>query len=67
MTLVLRNQEKIENQFEINSTYGKGTMYVTTNAIVLEQKSKGIFFERLHSQIASIEATDKEKNQDNLA
>ena len=43
MTLVLRNEEKIENQLEINSSYGKGIMYVTTNAIVLEQKNKGIF------------------------
>ena len=40
MTLVLRNEEKIENQLEINSTYGKGIMYVTTNAIVLEQKTR---------------------------
>ena len=43
----------------MDSPYGKGIMYVTTNAIILEQKSKGIFFERLHSQIASVEATDK--------
>ena len=42
MTLVLRNDEKIKNQLEINSVYGKGTLYVTTNAIVVEINKKGI-------------------------
>lgn len=61
MTLVLRNEEKIENQLEINSVYGKGILYVTTNAVVAEINKKGIVFERLHNQIALVEATEKKK------
>ena len=51
MTLVLRDDEKIENQLETNSVYGQGNMYVATNAIVLEQGTKGIFFEMLHVRL----------------
>jgi len=61
MTLVLRNDEKMEKTIDVNTVYGKGKMYVTTNTIVIEINKKGIVFERSHTEIASIEALDKKK------
>jgi len=61
MTLVLKPGENLEKSHKIDSVYGKGKMYVTNNSIILIQDKKGIFFERLHTQIASIEATDKKR------
>ncbi len=61
MTLVLQSGEKMELQIKMDSVYGKGTLYVTSNAVVIESDKKGIFFQRLHSQISSIEAHDKKK------
>jgi len=61
MALVLQSGEKMELQIKMDSVYGKGTLYVTSNAVVIESEKKGIFFQRLHSQISSIEAPDKKK------
>lgn len=61
MTLFVQQGEKINQELRIKSTYGKGTMYVTNLAVNIEIDKKGIVFERLHTQIASIEALSKNK------
>lgn len=61
MTLVLRQGESLEKECKIDTVYGKSIMYVTSHAIILIHDKQGIFLERLHTQIASIEATNKKR------
>lgn len=61
MTLVLRQDESLEKSTKIDTVYGKSMMFITSDAIILIHDKKGIFFERLHTQIASVEATGKKR------
>jgi len=61
MTLVLRDNEKIEKEIKINTIHGKGILYITNTSIILIIDKKGILFERLHTQITSIISTRKNK------
>jgi len=61
MTLVLQDNEKIEKNIKINTIYGKGILYITSKSIVIVIDKKGLLFERLHTQIASIISSNKNK------
>ncbi len=61
MTLVLRDNEKIEKEIKINTIHGKGILYITNKSIVIVIDKKGLLFERLHTQMASIITTEKNK------
>ncbi len=61
MTLVLRDNEKIERKIKINTIHGKGILYITNTSIVIVIDKKGLLFERLHTQMASIISTEKNK------
>ncbi len=64
MTLVLTYDEKNHNvqKLECDSIYGKGFMYVTKTSFILEATNKNlIYFQRLHSQIASLKALSNQK------
>lgn len=61
MPLVLKPKELLEKTIEIKSIYGKAVMYVTSESIIVQTEKEGMVFERLHSQIASIEAISKNK------
>ena len=61
MALVLRADETLEKTVEIKSIYGKAMMYVTNKSIIIQTEKQGMVFERLHTQIASIEAISKNK------
>ncbi len=61
MTLVLRDNEKIEREIKINTIHGKGILYITNTSVVIVIDKKGLLFERLHTQMASIMSTEKNK------
>jgi len=61
MTLVLRANEKIEKNIKINTIHGKGILYITSKSVVIVIDKKGLLFERLHTQMASIISTEKNK------
>ena len=61
MTLVLRANEKIERKIKINTIHGKGILYITSKSVVIVIDKKGLLFERLHTQMASIISTEKNK------
>ncbi len=61
MTLVLRDNEKIEKKIKINTIHGKGILYITSKSIVIVIDKKGLLFERLHTQMASIVPSEKNK------
>ncbi len=61
MTLVLRDNEKIEREIKINTIHGKGILYITNTSVVIVIDKKGLLFERLHTQMASIEVTERNK------
>lgn len=64
MTLVLTVDEKNHNvlKLQCDSIYGKGFMYVTKTSFILEATNKNlIYFQRLHTQIASLKALSNQK------
>jgi len=64
MTLVLTYDEKNHDilKLECDSVYGKGFLYVTKTSFVLEATNKNlIYFQRLHTQIASLKALSNHK------
>lgn len=61
MSIVLKPNESLEKEVEIKTVNGKGVLYVTSESIIVQIEKQGIYFERLHSQIASVEATSKNK------
>ena len=64
MTLVLTADEKNHDilKLECDSIYGKGFLYVTKKSFVLEAPNKNlIYFQRLHTQIASLKALSNHK------
>jgi len=61
MTLVLRANEKIEKEIKINTIHGKGVLYITNKSVVIVIDKKGLLFERLHTQMASIISSEKNK------
>jgi len=61
VTLVLRDNEKIEKEVKINTIHGKGILYITNKSVVIVIDKKGLLFERLHTQMASIISTEKNK------
>jgi len=61
VTLVLRDNEKIEKETKINTIYGKGILYITSTSVVIVIDKKGLLFERLHTQMASIISSEKNK------
>jgi len=61
MTLVLRDNEKIEKETKINTIYGKGILYITNTSVVIVIDKNGLLFERLHTQMASIISSNKNK------
>jgi len=61
MTLILKSGESLEKELRVKTSFGKGTLYVTTSTIVIEIDKKGIVFERHHEQIASITAPKNNK------
>ncbi len=61
MTLVLRDNERIEKNIKINTIHGKGILYITNTSIAIVIDKKGLLFERLHTQMASIISSEKNK------
>jgi len=61
MTLVLRDNEKIEKNIKISTIHGKGVLYITNKSVVIVIDKKGLLFERLHTEMASIISTEKNK------
>ncbi len=61
VTLVLRDNEKIEKKIKINTIHGKGILYITNKSIVIVIDKKGLLFERLHTQMASIVPSERNK------
>ena len=64
MTLVLTADEKNHDilKLQCDSIYGKGFLYVTKTSFILEATHKNlIYFQRLHTQIASLKALSNQK------
>ena len=64
MTLVLTSDEKNHDilKLECDSIFGKGFLYVTKTSFVLESINNNlIYFQRLHTQIASLKALNNQK------
>jgi len=61
MTLVLRDNEKIERKIKVSTIHGKGILYITNTSIAIVIDKKGLLFERLHTQMASIVSSEKNR------
>ena len=56
MPVILRRGETMESQHKVSTKFGGGTLHVTSRALIIEIKKKGIIFHRLHSQMSGIRA-----------
>lgn len=61
MTIALRQGEIVEITEKIKTPDGEAVLYVTNQAMMIATKSEGLIFEKLHTQMASIECLDKKK------
>lgn len=61
MTIVLQQGEKLETTHSITcKPYGHGMLHVTSRALIIEVKKKGILLHLWHNQISCIEAKGRQ-------
>ena len=56
MPIILQRGEVMESQHKVSTRFGGGTLHVTSRALIIEIKKRGIIFHRFHSQMSSIRA-----------
>ena len=56
MPVMMQDGETLESKHKVSTKFGKGVLYVTNRALLIEVKKKGIIFHRFHRQMAGIEA-----------
>lgn len=61
MPIVLGRDETMEAQHKVSTQYGSGTLHVTSKALIVEIKGRGIVFHRRHDQMASMQAAGRKK------
>ncbi len=56
MPIILQRGEVLESQYRVSTRFGGGMLHVTSRALIIEIKKRGIIFHRFHSQMAGIKA-----------
>ncbi len=54
MPIILQEHETLESRHSVSTKFGRGTLYVTDRALIIEIRKRGIVFHRYHNQIAGI-------------
>ena len=61
MTVILQDGEQMETQHGISCRYGRGTLHVTNQRIMIEIEKRGLVFHRQHWQMSNIESRGRNK------